>query len=121
LFRNGEAQISLVDLGAGRALMDGTRGLDEATPEQLLEYVLTLATDQRDREVVVRKQRMIHGHEWTEVDTWNRVSNQDRLRIAFLDDDGYLLALAMDRGPIEQTGLAFETLLASFEVTPAPR
>jgi hypothetical protein len=98
-------------------LIDRTRTLGEVSPDQMLEYVLTLATDQHDREVVVRNHRHLHGRDWIEVETWNRVSHQDRSRIAYLEDDGYLLVLAMDRVRMEHTGLAFEALLASFDVT----
>jgi hypothetical protein len=98
-------------------LIEGARRLDEPTPDLMLAYVLALTDDRIGREVESRTRKTIHGREWTVVETWNRVSHLDRSRLAFTEHDGNLLVLAMDRGPFERTGDAFDAVLSSLDVT----
>ena len=100
------------------ALVDGVRKFDEPTEDVRLAYVFGLTADRPDREIRARNRRAIHGAEWLDVETWSRVSHQDRSRLAFVDDDGCLLALVIDRGQYETTGPAFEAVLQSIEVVP---
>ncbi len=102
----------------------GADALADVTPADMLQYVLELASDPRRREIGSETRRTIHGLVWTEVELWDRVSHLNRTRVAFLENDGHLLALAIDRGPIALTGPGFEAVLASLEVvadTPAAR
>lgn len=103
---------------AFEALIAGTATLAEVTPERLLEHVLTLAPDTRGREIARREIRNIHGAEWTDLETWDRTSHLYRSRLAYLEVDGDLLVLAIDRGPYERSGPGFEALLRSLELVP---
>lgn len=102
------------------SLVAGTRALAKPTADELLAYALAATTERTDREIEARQLRAIHGRTWTVVEAWNRVSHQDRWRLAYVVNDGNLLALAMDHGPFDQLGPGFEALLASLEVSPAP-
>lgn len=104
---------------AFEGLIEGTGMFARVTPEQMLEYALTLTSDMRRREIGRRNPRAIHGSVWTDVETWDHVSHLNRSRVAFMLNDGYLLVLAIDRGVFEQESPAFEALLTSFEVAPA--
>lgn len=106
-------------LGAAlTALIDGTEGFEEVTPERLFDHVLATKVDTRRHEIASQRARALHGSEWTEVETWDRVSHLSRSRLAYTEAGGYLLVLAIDRGPIETTAAAFEALLASIELEP---
>ena len=98
------------------ALIAGTNALTEATPDQMLKYVLGPDFNKERTEVSHQGQRTIHGSQWTDVETWSRVSHQYRSRIAYLVDDGYFLVLTIDAGVFEQAGPAFEALLTSIDV-----
>lgn len=108
-------------LAAFEALIAGTKVLAEDTPERMLGYVLALTADMRRREIGRRSQRTIHGARWFEVETWDRVSHLYRSRVAFVENEGYLLALAIDHGVFELAAPTFEALLASLKVAPARR
>ena len=101
LFRHRDAQLSLRNLG----VVDRDSALFE------------LQGDSRRRELERRDLVTVHGAEWTDVRTWDRVSHQDRSRFAALVHDRSLLVLALDLGPYEQAGAAFDSLLASLRVT----
>jgi hypothetical protein len=106
------------------ALIRGARALAAPTPDLLYQYVADLALDTRGQEIASRERRIVHGHAWVVYDLWDRVSHGGPTRVAFTADDGDLLALTMDRGPYEQLEPAFESLLASLDITtrsvPAP-
>jgi hypothetical protein len=105
-------------IGTGfEALITGTGTLAEVTPQRLLEYVLLLTSDTRRREIGHRDKRTIHGSDWIDVETWDPVSHLDRSRLAFLEDGGYLLVLAIDHGLYEETGPVFEALLTSLDLS----
>ena len=112
----GRADSSAIG-AAFEALIEGTRLFAEVTPERMLEYVLLQTSDMRRREIRSRDQRTVHGSVWVEVETWDRVSHLYRSRLAVLENHGYLLVLAVERGTLEQAGPAFEDLLQSLEVT----
>ena len=101
------------------ALIRGTEAFAPPTPNQLYQYVSDLALDGRGREITARERRSIHDLDWVVFDLWDRVSHGNRTRVAFTVDEGYLLALTMDRGLFEQLEPAFESVLASLEVAPA--
>jgi hypothetical protein len=111
-----------VDSAAIGAAFDGLiQGIDRlprVAPESMIEYVLETWPDAGRREIARRSQRVLHGHEWTELETWDRVAHMDPRRVAFLDDGGYLLVLAIERGPIEVTAPAFEGVLSTIEAAP---
>ena len=102
------------------ALIRGTQAFAPPTPNELYQYVSDLALNGRGREITARERRTIHGLDWVVFDLWDRLSHGDRTRVAFAVDDGYLLALTMERGLFEQLEPAFESVLASLEVAPAP-
>jgi len=99
-------------------LLQRTGKLPRVAPESMLEYVLESRPQAWRREIARRGSRLVHGREWTELHTWDRVSHLDPSRVAFLDDGGYFLVLAVERGPIDVTGPAFEGLLTTMEVAP---
>ena len=102
------------------ALIRGTDAFAPPTPELLFQYVADHALDGHGQEIASRKRRTVMGRDWMVYDLWNRVSHDGHSSVAFNSDDGYLLALTMDRGVFEQLSPAFESLLASLEVSPEP-
>ena len=101
-------------------LIVGTRALPDTSAEAVAAYALDLLSDMRRREIARQGHRAVHGADWTLVQTWDRVSHLGVSRLACLDNRGYLLALRIERGPIESTGPVFEDLLSSIEVEPSP-
>ncbi len=99
-------------------LGDRVRRLRPVPRASLVEYVLESFPQAERNQIEQQSQRPVNGRQWTEVHTWNRISHLGRSRIAFVDDGGHVLALAIDRGPIEITGPVFESLLGSIEVKP---
>ena len=100
------------------ALTAHAHALAPATPERLYQYVADRVLTAHGQEIAAQERRTIRGRTWMVYDLWNRVSHGARTRVAFTDDDGCLLALAMDLGPPERLAPAFEALLASLEVEP---
>jgi len=98
------------------ALLAGLDALPEATPADLRQYVLALTADLARNEVATETGRTIHGSAWVVLELWDRVSHMNRSRVALLESDGHLLVLRTDMGPIEMTGPAFESVLASLMV-----
>jgi hypothetical protein len=106
------------DIASGfEVLIQGAGKLPEIPPPTMTEYVLETHPQADRREIAEQTRPVLHGRAWTELETWNRVSHLDPSRVAFLDDGGYLLELAIERGPIEVTGPVFEQLLSSIEAT----
>lgn|GEM_PF-3120739 len=101
------------------ALIEGTRSLPEVTPEKMAGYAVGVSmVDAARREIHRQGPRDIHGSNWFEVETWDPVTHLMRSRLACVDDDGFLLSLRIDRGPIERAGYVFESLLSSIRVQP---
>lgn len=120
----GDTADSAVIGAAFEGLIAGVGSFPEVTPDDLLGYVLLLTNDRSRREVARRERRSIHGAEWVDVEMWDQVSHMNRSRVAFLENDGYLLALATDHGVYEQTRVGLEAVLASIEAVaqaPSPR
>jgi hypothetical protein len=90
--------------------------LPPVTPSVLARYAFQITSDMSRREIARSSQREIEGFTWIEATSWDQVTHGSPMRIAILDNHGYLLALTTDRGPIEQTGPAFDALLASIRV-----
>ena len=100
------------------SLIEGAAKLPEVTEDRLREYVIASSMDIRRREIRRQTRRTIHGSEWMDVETWDPVSHLYPLRLAWTQSGGYLLVVAVDRGPLEQAGAAFEALLTSIEIKP---
>jgi hypothetical protein len=113
--RRAELAISLSDLGP-------TAAPDEPIPppHAIAARVLARSTHAGRREIAHGSRRSLHGREWAELETWDRVSHMNRARVAFLTAGGHVLAVAIESGPIEQTGPAFEQLLQTVEVVSEP-
>jgi len=105
--------------GALRELIRDAEALPEVPIERLVEHVLTESRHDERREISRQEAREIHGSRWVALETWDRVSHTYRYRYACLVDAGYLLVLSTRRGLIGQTGAAFDSLLASIEVSPS--
>ena len=105
--------------GAFDELIREADALPPIPDARIVEYVLGQLPGADRREVAHSDSLKIHGADWLSIETWNRVSHMDRQKVAFLDVDGYLLLLTSRRGPIEQSGAAFDSLLGSIEVLPA--
>ena len=88
------------------------------TQPHLDEYALERWSDAWRREVMNRQPRQGRGSRWTQLVTWNRVSHNDRAELAYAEDGGYLLLLAVERGPWEITAPAFEAVMGTIEVRP---
>lgn len=109
------------DIGpAFDALIRGTESLVQPTPDLVFQYVTDLSMHTQGREISAREQPKVHGWVWFEYETWNRTTHMDRSRLAFLENNGFLLVLRMDRGLFETTAPAFDAVLGSIEVTPGP-
>lgn len=111
LFRNGESQVSLTDV-LQPAPEDTTR---EQSSDEKVAFVFGTFSQSDRREIARRDERPVNGRLWTEVHTWNRISHMDPARFAYAEAGRRFLVLATDRGPIEVTGPAFDTLLATIE------
>jgi hypothetical protein len=108
-------------LGAAiRDLIENAGALAAPPPDRVLEATRQRLDEDERREIDRQETRTRHGTSWTYVETWSRVSHMDRHRFACLDDDGYLLLAATRRGPIEVTGVAFDSLLASIQLLKHP-
>jgi hypothetical protein len=101
------------------ALIGGAAKLPVLGDASLLEYALENTFDMRGMEIERQEKRSIHGAEWTVVEIWDRASHLWRLRLACVEQDGYLLALWTQMGRFELSGPAFDAVLASIEVLPA--
>lgn len=105
------------DIAAGfDSLFVAAGALPPIGPADQVRYVFQSTSDMRRREIAQVKQRELGGYTWTEAVSWDRATHGNPMRIAILDDHGYLLALWTGRGLIEQTGPAFESLLTSIHV-----
>jgi len=100
------------------SLVEGAKRLPPLTPEWIAGYALERTSDTRRREVAKSSRPVVNDSEWIEIETWDRVTHLDRSRLACVDDDGYLLALWIERGPIERAGPTFNALLGSIELNP---
>lgn len=112
-----EAGDSLAIGAAIEDLIEGTKIFEAVTSERLIEYVLSSVMDTSRYEIARQSERTIHGSDWIDIETWDRVSHLARSRLAFTENGGYLLVLGIERGPIEQTVVVFEALLASIQVS----
>ncbi|MGH7741812.1 MAG: hypothetical protein ACRENS_07310 [Candidatus Eiseniibacteriota bacterium] len=97
-------------------LTRSARALPEVPHDRLVERLMAETPMGPRSEVAHWDSLVIHGASWLSIETWSRVSHMGRERLACLDNGGYLLLLTTQRGPIEQTGSAFDSLLASIEV-----
>ena len=103
------------------SLIARTEGLAPDSPDAMARYAIEKTLGRRRYEVAHRGKRSIAGREWFEVETWDPVTHLDRRRFAVCDNDGYLLALYVERDPLGTAGAAFEGLLGSIEVLPEGR
>ena len=103
---------------AFEALLSSARELPDIDMDALVEHVLARSSDFNRREIARQEERSIHGYDWVVVETWDRVSHGYRRQLACLEDRGYLLTLHTERGLIEQSASAFESLLGSIEILP---
>jgi len=111
------------DATLGRALEHLIRNagaLPAVSMDQLVEHVLTQSHQGSRREIARKEARDVHGADWVAIETWDRVSHMNRQRLACLEAEGYLLTLSTRRGQLEVTGAAFDSLLASIELSPSP-
>ena len=113
LFRNGEAQLTLADLGPASA--DTLRRM----PDLLYQVVADRLVEAHGLEIAARERRSVNGHDWAVYELWNQVSHEGRVHVAFTVDEGNLLALTTDRGLDQQLAPAFTSLFASLEISPA--
>src|SRR5258706_15257353 len=67
------------------ALIKGTDELPKLDAASLLEYALARSFDMRRMEIAHQAPKPIHGAEWTEVETWDRVSHLGRWRLAWVE------------------------------------
>jgi hypothetical protein len=105
-------------------MIEVSRRMPKITNANLIENALRRSTDMQRKEIAGQERVTIHDVEWTKVETWDRLSHLYRSRLAFVDNEGYLLVLSTDRGLIGQSGSAFDSLLSTIELirdTPPPR
>src|SRR5262245_7572594 len=109
LFRNGEVELRLEDI-------DLPRSPTPTSSDQLVGYVLGQSHDGASREIVRRDSLDVHDTPWIRLETWSRLSHMSARRTAFTVRDSSLLTLVCERGTIDRTGAAFDSLLMSLEV-----
>ena len=97
-------------------LIQGAGKLPVVAPRSLEEYVLERWSDAGRREIQRRSAPSIHGHTWIQLTTWDRVSHMAPRQVAYLDDSGYLLVVAVEHGDPRVTGPAFERMMSTIEV-----
>lgn len=100
-------------------LIRGAEALPPVSMDQLVEHVLSESHQAGRQEIARKEARDIHGADWVALETWDRVSHMNRQRLACLDAEGYLLTVSTRRGQLEVTGAAFDSLLASIELSPS--
>lgn len=111
------ARVDSAAIAAGfDSLFVAAGALPPVTQDVLVRYAFQITSDMSRREIARTTQREIEGFTWIEATSWDRVTHGNPMRLAILDNHGYLLALMTDRGLIEQTGPAFDALLASIRV-----
>jgi hypothetical protein len=97
-------------------LLDAVATLRDRPAADVIDAALrTMGEDQR-RGVASRRQERLDGLELVVIETWNRLSHEDRRRFAILIDAGYTLALRTDRGPWPAAAPAFESTLRSLRI-----
>jgi hypothetical protein len=114
-YREGEVDSASIGIGLD-SLMAGARRLPPVTQQHIDEYVLERWSDAWRREIYNRQPRHSRGLLWHQLVTWNRVSHLDRSELAYAENEGYLLVLAVERGPWENTAPAFEGFMSTIEV-----
>lgn len=119
LFRLGERQISLSEREVS---WDTSHTTAADSAAQMLAAALRWDRDagrSQDRryEISRRDAHSMGGLEWTDLETWSRLTHTQRRRVAYAFAGGRLLVLDMDRGDAGELGPAFETLLRSIERT----
>jgi hypothetical protein len=102
----GEVEVSFDSLTAR------TAGLAGDDFETVVRWGLAKIQDQR-RDVGPRRTFSLDGREAVVLRTWGRSGHGDPRRVAMFSNDGYLLALAIDRGLSQLTEPAFDATLAS--------
>jgi hypothetical protein len=101
------------------AMIERADALPQVPADPLASWVLE-QTDPHaaGMEIEHRDSLAINGTSWVRLATWSRVSHMSPRRTAFAIENGGLLVLACERGVIERTGGAFDSLLTSIEVLP---
>lgn len=113
IFRKGESQFSLVDMGP-----DSTIGVpsDPDSLARLLRMLFDPDFNPRGREIAKQRHRDVAGTDWIDIETWDRVSHLDRRRVAFTHDRGSMLVLRIERGTEEPAASVFDAVLSSIAV-----
>ena len=77
-----------------------------------------LASEDRDgrRAVASRREITVDGHPALILDTWDRLTHTMRQRVAYVYDNGYLLALRTERGPYGATAAALDAVLEPLRI-----
>jgi hypothetical protein len=112
LFRSGERQISLSERAVDWDTLHAAAADSEAA---MLRTALGADFDGERFEIARREERSIAGLEWTDLETWSRLTHLQRRRVAYALAGDRLLVLDMDRGDAGALGPVFESLLASIE------
>ncbi|HEU4725223.1 MAG TPA: hypothetical protein VFU59_07985 [Candidatus Eisenbacteria bacterium] len=113
IFRQGETRLSLAAIGP-----EALEGLPTVDPDSTALLLFQRSLGVRRLELARMERRTIHGAEWTILDAWDRDTHSNRTRSAFLEGEGEILALEIDRGTLERAEAAFEALLRTIELIP---
>ncbi|MEQ1832634.1 MAG: hypothetical protein ABL977_06220 [Candidatus Eisenbacteria bacterium] len=114
LFRLGERQISLTEREVPWDTLHTTAADSAAV---MLAAALRWERHAGRYEIARRETRSMGGLEWTELETWSRLTHTQRRRVAYAWTGERLLILDMDRGDAGELGPAFEAMLSSIERT----
>lgn len=117
IFRRGEAQITLADLGP--SVIDSLAPRADSAAA-VLRRVLGASEDTTRREIHRSIHRVVGDSDWLEVETWDRTTHLGARKLAIQDHLGGLLVLREDGSAGAATSRAYETILDSLVLMPRP-
>ena len=101
-------------------LLDAITALRDRTAEEEVDGALRAMGEDQRRSVASQVVLRQEGREAVIVETWNRLSHEDRRRFALVRDAGYLLVLRTERGPWLASRAAFDRVQGSLRVVRPP-
>ena len=101
-----------------RRVYEAVDSLRSRNVDALIADALKVMGEDHRRSIAGKVRSNLNGREVWVVETWNRLSHENRERFAFVFDDGYLLVLRTGRGPWPNTSRDFEEVLKTLRIAP---
>jgi hypothetical protein len=96
-----------------RDLIDALQRLPAPSVEDLADVALRVFGHDQRREIANKTHRQVGGREALVIDTWDRLSHEDRKRYVLAINEGSLLLAATEQGVFAEVEEAFDALVAS--------